>query len=248
MKTLPPSEIRQLVAKAFVIEAVTDKPGCTTRYEDLADKPLQDFIMAGINSSEAFGLFTKAFIDDANTPIYSYNVIALKSANKHKSAKYINFGLLEIMFPVVAARLTTNKPEDIINKVIELTKKTTSHDVRYLLETRNLAWSTSQTPHKIAFDPNNYKNLDSIWDFYMAMFKDFPSESSNFQWAKQYKEGLPILKSFFDAYLKSNEILQTTKSVFIKQKEANPKAAVGIIADMCAAAIFLWLSFNETAI
>src|SRR5436190_2983869 len=108
MKSLSPSNVQELVTKAFIIEAITDKPGCTTRYQDLPGKPLQDFVLAGINSSEAFRIFTKAWQDNPKTLVYSYNLTALKSANKHKSAKYINFGLLEIMFPVVAGRLATD--------------------------------------------------------------------------------------------------------------------------------------------
>jgi hypothetical protein len=248
MKNLSSSDIQELVTKAFVIEALTDKPGCTTRYEDLPDKPLQDFVIAGINSSKAFELFTRALRDSATTSVYSYNVTALRSANKHKSAKFINFGLLEIMFPVVAGRLMSDDPDKVIDKVIELTKNTTNEDVRHLLEARKLAWSTSETPHKVGFSPDRYKSLETVWDFYMAMDKDFPPESSNFQWAEQFRQKLPILRGFFDKYLEMGEVMQTTKTIFAEQKAANPQVAVGIIADMCAAAIFLWLSFNEDTI
>lgn len=248
MKTLSPSEVQELVTKAFVIEAITDKPGCTTRYVDLPGKPLQDFIIAGINSSKIFRTFAEARNDDPTTTVFSHNLSALKSANKHKSTKYINFGLLEIMFPVVAARLETDKPDKVIDRVIELVKATTNADVKHLLATRRLAWSTSESPHKVGFQPDKYKNLDSVWDFYMAFNKDFPPESSNFQWTEQYKQGLPILKSFFDKYLEKGEILQSTTAIFRELKEANPKVAVGIIADMCAAAIFLWLSFSSNAV
>lgn len=248
MKTLSSGEVQELVTKAFVLEAITDKPGCTTRYKDLPGKPLQDFIIAGINASKSFGLFAEAMNKDKTTPIFAYNVSALRSSNKHKSAKYINFGLLEIMFPVVAGRLNTDEPDRVVDKVIELVKATTNTDVKYLLSTRRVAWSTSETPHKVGFKPSKYKSLNSVWDFYMAFNKDFPPESSNFQWSEQYKQGLPILRCFFEKYLERGEILRTTKTIFIKQKAANPGVAVGIIADMCAAAIFLWLSFNESGV
>ena len=243
MSSLVIGDVQGLVVKAFVLEALTNKPGCTTRYEDLPGKPLQDFVIAGINSADVFGKFAGTF--EKNSDIYSYNVAALKASNKHKSPKYINFGLLEIMFPAVAARLMTNSPDLIIDTIINLIKRPNNNDVGSLLATRELAWSTSETPHKINFKPNKYKDLGTVWDFYMAINSDFTSDNSNFQWTEQFRLGLPILRAIFNEYTKEGEVMQTTESIFSIQKESNHKVAIGIIADMCAAAIFLWLSFND---
>ncbi len=243
--SLSAQEVQQLVAKAFVLEALTDKPGCTTRYEDLPGKPLRDFVLAGINCSGAFAVFAQSLAQNPNAPLFAYNVAALESSNKHKSAKYVNFGLLEIMFPVVAARLTTNDPDAVIDTVIELIKKTRNDDVGFLMATRKLAWSTSTRPYKTVFGPGKYKDLESVWDYYIAAGKDFPPESSIFQWTDHYKRGLPILRAFFDEYSEKGEVILSTKAIFNAQKQNNPQVGIGTLADMCAAAIFLWLSFND---
>lgn len=246
MKQMKPEDIRSLVTKAFVLEAITDKPGCTTRYEDLPGKPLQDFIIAGINAADSFSDLTKDWDENDKPEVFAHNPQALLRSNLHKSPKYVNFGLLEIMFPTVVARLKTDNPKQVVVEIIEVVQKTNNQDVKHLLEARKIAWSTSQTSHKIGFSPEKYQGCSSVWDFYERFFDDFPVESSNHQWALQYKKGLPILSAFFEGYQEAGEVMQSTKGIFLKQKAENPAVAVGIIADMCAAAIFLWLSFHDT--
>ncbi len=247
MTTLSPGQVQQLVAKAFVLEAITDKPGCTTRYQDLPGKPLQDFVIAGINSSAAFGDFAQDFIKDKSTPIFKHNLQALKISNTHKSSKFINFGLLEIMFPVVAARLSTNDGDQVIDVLLELVKRTSPQDVKTLLATRKLAWSTSQNPHKTSFETRIFRQ-QSVWDFYMALNQISADNTSNYQWTQQFKDGLPLLRAFLQAYTKADEVLHTTTSTFERLRSGNPTVPVGILADMCAAAIFIWLSFSDSVV
>ena len=248
MSNLSPDTIQQLVAKAFVLEALTDKPGCTTRYEDLPGKPLQDFVIAGINASSTFRLFAVALAKDPNTPVFSFNVAALKASNEHKSAKYINFGLLEILFPTVAARLATDEPDKVVDMIVEVVKATNNNDVRSVLETRDIAWATSVNDHKSGFQSGKYSELDSVWSFYTELKRDSAPETSNVKWIKQFESGLPILRNFFDGYQQSGEIMESTKVIFARERAANPDVAVGIVADMCAAAMFLWLSFNQRSV
>ncbi len=245
MPNLSPHDIQNLVTKAFVLEAITDKPGCTTRFHDLAGKPLQDFIIAGINSSESFRLFAEQYYQNSSAPIFSWNLHALQYSNQHKSSKYINFGLLEILFPTVAARLKTEEPSEVIEKIIWLIKETSNDDVQYILETRQFAWSTSVNDLKTEFDHKKYSPSASVWEFYGRMRQDFPSDHSNHQWADEFYNGLPILRQFFDAYMSCDRILDTTTQTFKQVRTENPEIRIGIIADMCAAAIFLWLSFSS---
>ena len=244
-ENVSPDDIQDLVAKAFVLEAITDKPRCTTRFTDLPGKPLQDFVVAGINSARYFRTFADEFRADSTTPLFRYHAEALLGSNAHKSSKYINFGLLEIMFPVVAARLVTDDPTQVIDEVIRLTKESGKADVEHMLKAREVAWSTSSKAHKQEFPAALYADAANVWDFYMRVNADSEPATSNFQWTEQYRLGLPVLRAFFEAYMQRNEILEATRDVFAEQREANPEIPVGILADMCAAAIFLWLSFSE---
>lgn len=247
MLQLTPIQVQNLVTKAFILEAITDKPGCTTRYHDLPGKPLTDFLLAGINVSESFKKFAEAYANDYHTPIFSYNADALLASNLHKSHKYINFGLLEIMFPTVAARLSDNNPDTVIDTLLELIRKSGNEDVSAVLHTRDIAWSTSTNTIKTDFKYEKYKSLSSVWDFYETIYNDFDPTTSNHQWTAEFKKGLPLLRNFFEAYTDSGEVVYTTKIVFEKERTAHPNISVGIVADMCAAAIFLWLSFHESA-
>src|SRR5438552_2348978 len=102
---LTPKEVGLLLQRALCLEALADKQGCTTRYIDLEGRPLEGFIVAGINIGPSFELFAKDWLSGRETRLFHRFVAALKASNRHKSDKYINFGLLEILFPTVAARL-----------------------------------------------------------------------------------------------------------------------------------------------
>lgn len=239
MKQLSDLDIRDLVAKAFIIEAVTDKPGCTTRYKDAPGKPLEDFLLAGINVSRYFKAYTK---DQA---IFTENPGALRASNQHKSDKYINFGLLEILYPTVAARSLTSKPEDVVPMIIELMKKAGKEDVEILLECRQIAWGTSRHLPRTNFRFDSYKNCHSPYEFYMKLIEHSEEASSEYQWGMQYKLGLPILRHFFEAYMEAGEYMKTTTRVFQEMLTQYPRVAKGIHADMCAAALFLYFSYTE---
>lgn len=235
---LSDNDVRDLVAKAFVIEAITDKPGCTTRYQDLEGKPLQDFIHAGINASRYFEL--KSNKDD----IFTHFPEALLASNTHKSTKYINFGLLEIMFPAVVARLQCDSPKKVVNQIVNKMKHKSNNDVQAMLECRRIAWQTSTTEYKRHFSVKDYQEVSSPYDFYMKLLSDFNENTSNYQWALQYKLGLPILREFFDSYMSRDEYIETTKTVFRNTTKLFPEVGVGTQADMCAAALFLYFSYN----
>lgn len=248
VKSLSSEDVQNLVAKAFVLEAITDKPGCTTRYSDLPGRPLQDFVVAGINSAAVFRYFADALHRDPATPVFSFNESALKVSNQHKSAKYMNLGLLEIMFPTVAARIQTDDPTKICDEVISIIKNTTNADVRCVLATREIAWSTTNKLHKANFDFAQYRDLPTVWEFYERAKAACTPDMSLYQWVNQYEGGMPILRAFFEGYTRAGEVMHSTKTIFMEQREANPMTQIGILADMCAAALFLWLSFNEGSV
>ncbi len=232
--------VRNLTTKAFVIEAITDKPGCTTRYAGLPGKPLESFLLSGINSAE---YLAKLRIKDNH--IFLHNPEALLASSWHRESKYVNFGLLEIMFPVVAARLAQDDPKKVVDEVVSQVKNTTNQDVRSILECRRIAWSTSNTPHKKDLNLKDYEDEESVWSFYTKMYENYDTSNSNHNWANQFKLDLPVLRNFLNTYLEKGEYLKSTKTIFLEQQKRFPEVATGILADMCAAALFLYLSFPE---
>jgi hypothetical protein len=240
-----PKHVQNLVTQAFCLEAISDKKGCTSRYVDMPGKPLKKFIIAGIKSGQYFRLFAEDFKKhDGNIDIFHYFCPTISDSNK---GKFINMGLLEIMFPTVYARLTEDDPSLVVPTIVEVMKKENNQDVRNMLDTRAIAWRTSVKPSKRDFDATPLMNEKSPFDFYMTMMGRYEESHSNFQWAKQYKEGLPILRRFFEDFRGSDQdLLDNVRDSFNQIRPDNPEMNIGIIADMCAAAIFLHLSYDRS--
>ncbi len=245
---LRPREVQNLVCKAFCLEAIADKSGCTGRYVDIEGKPLEDFIIAAINVSDVFAGFAADW-QAGSRSIFSRQVEALLSSNWHKSNKFINLGLLEIMFPVVAARLTCAKPDKVIDTVLNIMKKGDNKDVANMIAAREVAWSSSlKKTQKLLEVTKETKNAPSPIDYYKLVRGNKEPPTSRYQWSQHYLDGLPLLQKQFE-YLQSHTdggLMLRIKNGFDPLRAANPDIKIGILADMCAAAIFLHLSFLDT--
>ena len=239
-----PETVQELVTTAFCLEVIADKPGCTTRYVDLPDKPFHDFIIAAINSGKFFRKLAFDVFDNRNPSIFKYFVPALSEVNLHKSSKTINFGLLEVMFATVYARLQCNDKQKIIDKIVDVMKKESPEDVQNLLAARKIAWKSSTKSYKKDFSGEQFQESKSPYEFYMALMQKYDNDTGHHQWANQFKQGLPILKAFFDDFMHSKSLLDNIKFSYQNIREKYPNIKIGIVADMCAAALFLSLSFK----
>ncbi len=241
---LNPDMVQDFVSLAFCLEAISDKEGCTSRYKDLEGKPLHDFIIAGISSGKYFAKVAADISNKRKVPIFNYFVPAIRDSSKLTS-KTVNFGLLEIMFPVVYARMLCEEMEVVIYKIIELMKRDCRDDVVNLIEARKEAWKTSTTQYKKKFSGKEFSTAKSPFEFYMMHLKVSAPSKSDYQWAEHYKNGLPILHFFLDSFSNMKKpILEEIKLSFNSIRKRYPEVKVGIIADMCAAALFLHLSYT----
>jgi hypothetical protein len=242
---LSPDEVATLVQKAFCLEVLADKKDCTSRYVDLPGKPLEDFIIAAINVGPVFGKLASDFLAD-KAGIFSYQTEALKVSNNHKSGKYINFGLLEIMSPTVIARLSSNDPKKVVAQIIEVMKAGNKTDVKHMIAARHLGWGSSvKRETKLAELTNEVIKATSPYNFYETIARSNVPNSSAQQWSSHYLAGQPWLKAQFD-YLQTHDepLLERIKNAFEPVRAAIPDIKIGILADMSAAAIFLHLSFK----
>lgn len=240
---LAPDIIQDLVTIAFSLEPLADKEGCTTRSVDLPDKPLTSFIIAGIASGQYFRRQAEDLRVDPQTPIFKYYTQALESSKRYGERKIINFGLLEIMFPTVAARLVCDDASQVIPKMIEIMKQPSQEDVSNLINARMLAWATSRDQEKKSFSGAELQSVGSPWDLYGELSKFYPGIVSARQWAEQYDQELPIIRDTVERLRQQADILETVKSVYLDYRKQQPDLKIGIIADMCAAGLFLYLSF-----
>ena len=235
-----------LVQKAFCLEVLADKLDCTSRFHDLPDRPLEDFVIAAINVGPIFEAFVADHQKGVKTLFHRHKE-ALRASNIHKSNKFVNFGLIEIMFPVVAARLGCDDPKLAVHKVVDLMKQASKEDVGYMVEARKLAWSSSEKKNEKLNDLTDVvRGAKSPFVYHEAILRSSAATTSGHQWAKHYQDGLPWLAQQFDSLQKSKgPLLDRIKEAFDPVRRENPNIRIGILADMCAAAIFLHLSFSE---
>jgi hypothetical protein len=243
---LAPENVSLLVQKAFCLEVLADKEGCTSRFVDLDGKPLEDFIMAGLNAGAEFYKVAEDHLSKDKS-IYKRYVETLKASQIHKSQKYINFGLLEIMFPAVAARMSCDNPQKIIEHIIKIMKNGTKQDVANMISARKLAWSSStKRQQKLSELTPRVVAATSPYEFYERIAELPNLVSSAYQWSQHYKDGLPLLKVQFEHLQQTQgQLLERLKTGFDPLKKQYPEIKIGILADMCAAALFLHLSFTE---
>lgn len=240
-----PRAMQNLVTKAFCLEAIADKQDCTSRYRDLDGRPLEDFVIAGINVGSIFADFARKRLDGERV-IFELFPHALEVSNQHKTQKFVNFGLLEIMFPTVAARMANDNPEKVIDEIIELMNTGDSSEVDYLFKAREIAWSTSTKQDRKMKELEAGQQATSPLSFYENILRTSPEDSASYQWAMHYKNGLPWLREQFE-YLQSHAdkpILQRIEHAFNPLRQSNPDIRIGILADMSAAAIFLHPSYQ----
>ncbi len=241
------SELQATVSIAFALEALFEKEGCSSRLTDLPGKPLEDFVTAGINAGDAFRKTAEAFENNNLTHSFEYYPQALRDSNLHKSPKTVNFGLLEIMFLVVHGYLTKKDGQDIFEKLDELLDENGNDAVRALLEARQIAWGTSVDAGKKLFDPSPYQGHASVRAFYTALRDDYDSTNSNHQWGNHALEGHPILRAYYEPMPQNtNEMKLAVPGIHREALQTFPNIKIGILADMCAAAIFLRLAETDT--
>ncbi len=248
MKKLTPDEIQDLVTIAFTLEPLAEKAGCTTRTIDQPGKPLTDFLIAGINSSRYFRYLAEDVAVDPNMPIFAHYVEALRESNRYKSAKSVNFGLLEIMFPVVYARLICEKQNQIVDTIFSIMKRPSKQDVMHMINGRKTSWKTAKNPVKKNYTGEEDQDATSPWDLYENMHRRYADrpEYSGYQWSQEYFDGLPTIRKTVTALQeRPGAILDVLAKVYDEVRQEFPHQKVGMIADMCAAGLFLHLSFQN---
>ena len=240
---LTPDEIQDLVTYSFCLEVLSDKDGCTTRYKDIPGKPLHDFISSAIVSGKYFRLLARDIVDGKNPGVFDYLLNALLDSRKISSSKLINFGLLQMMFIVVYVRLIDQNPRTIFESLNNLVKRKDIRDVDKLGRGHLEAWKDSTKNYRRNFQ---IPASESIYDFYLNNIIN-PIRSDDIggiHWTEEFVNGFPTIRHFYDYFEK------TTGSLAERIKGAYDSfdkkyIRIGVIADMCAVAIFLHLSFQQ---
>ena len=247
---LTPIRVRQLVELAFVLEPLLNKNDCTTRYKDLPNKPLTDFVIAGVNVGSAIEEYADSVINGDNKQIFSHYPEAMAISNEYKGNKYINQGLLEFMFVFIRTRLLYSESvEGVLNNVVKSLKETDKKDVLDNLKGFRVAIKTSTNEYKKSHAKDNYdyfKKANNIYELFEMVLEKFPDKTrSGHQTAQQYLKGFPIVARYVNEISEKKGLIRSIENSFNTMHKENLKIKIGILADLAAVAIFLHLSFQK---
>lgn len=239
-------KIRQLTELAFALEPLLDKEGCTTRYTDLAGKPLADFIVAAINIGPAVEDFAEQALA-GNMRMFSHFQQAILSSNDYKAKKYISTGLLHFLFITICVRLESQSLDEAISNYIPVMQKTTNQDVRDFVAGMSTSWNDNpkksrwvQARKEILADAASYYELQS------TLYKNSTdTTSSSYQVTKQAYEGFPIIGRFINEIDEKIGLVKSIETTYGKIHRENLDLKIGVLADLSASALFLYLSYQN---
>jgi hypothetical protein len=252
--SLPERESRDVVS-AFVLEPIPPKPGCTTRYQDLKEsKALELFLKAAVNVGPHFNNLVQ-YLQKTGSSEQSYQFLhqAMLASKLNREGGKINQGMLEFMFPLVSAHVlydsgSQGDPRDLFDKTKDVLQQTNAVDVNWLIETKILANRMSNVVHKY---PVRKHDVGTVLDYYKKELEVERGRNNlnGIVHNRQFVEGYPDLRLFFEAFEKSSHDKFSDKAVeAYKQLYAMPgykELGHGIVADFNAVSNYLALAYSH---
>lgn len=159
-------DIMHYVILASVLEPIPEKKGCTTRKNDWQDKSkLEYFFISGVNIGRVFYELAERIKDNNYKQpnlIYDLAYKAQKESLKNRKGGKINFGIIELLIPIITTQIIEQRNDiNILDKVEEILKNTTKEDVQYHCKFRKIARNVSkQFPSTTAY------NICNLYDYY----------------------------------------------------------------------------------
>lgn len=243
---LTPQRVRQLTQLSFTLEPLLNKNGCTTRYADLPGKPLVDFIIAGVNVGTVIEDFAEEAIN-GEMRMFSHFKPAILASNDFKNAKLINTGLLHFIFITICVRLKSKNLADAIENYIPVMQATTNKDAQDFVNGLEVSWSTSAS--KIDWLQSRREvlpNVSSYYELQSTLYKNSQDHTtSSYYVTKLAFEGFPIIGRFINDIEEEQGLLKSIENTYNKLHAENPNLQIGILADLSATALFLYLSFQD---
>ena len=231
--------IMRNVVLASVLEPIPNKKGCTTRYCDWQDKSkLEYFLIAGVNIGEVFyKLYERIIANNLKQPKMIYDLAYEAQLNSFKNRKggKINFGIIELLIPIVTAQVVyQNNDITVLDEVEDILKNTSNQDVEYHWKFRKIAREVSRTlPNIKLYDVNN------LYDYY----KISKNENEN-NVHKEYISQFKRIKEIFYILEKEKDVGNLLDNSVVAYDTILEKCNnfYGLAADYVCVAIYLYLS------
>lgn len=245
---ITPEKIRQITQIAFTLEPILNKEGCTTRYVDLPEKPLKDFLIVAINIGDIIEEYASEILN-GNSCIFSKLTKAMEASNNYKGAKNINFGLLVFAFMAIKARVKCTNSVEAIDVMKTQLEKSTNRDVKDYMEGWRINIQTTTKNYKTQKTEKNTRLFDkaaSLKILFEAGLKVFGNPKlTGYQFCKENIDGYPLLKRFVKEIDEKLGIITSLENTYDFIHKKNPDLSVGMLADLSATAFFLHLSFKD---
>ena len=236
---MDPFEVQRQVTLAFTLEALVPKTGCTSRFSDVgAKQKFEYFAVSAINCGRYFNELAKRIIDTGGQPevMYDCALAALKDSQQSRSGKVVNYGLLETMLPVVAARcIFESDGETTLEQVPVVLQATSKADVCCVSEMRKVVYSQSDKPFKQAFA--HHTEGATVFEHYQHHQQVGTDVSKLF--VREIMQGMPLAALMFNCLRQQGgSLAERINEGFDAARQVSALPA-GAVADFCAVALYL---------
>ncbi len=247
MKKINPPEVQRIAVLALALEPLAEKKGCTTRTIDLhSNLKLVDFQAAAINAGLYFYTLAERIKKAHGQPKYFYDlcVRAIEDSTRNlENKKQINFGLLDLLFPLIISHVVYGgSGATICKNFVKVLKNSSSRDVVFKNKMRRAGWKTSRKSYKSRFPiDNSYGNLYDLYKRDITVSKEIGFES-NVYWLGEFNSGLPTMRSMLEVakkIVKKQGLLKALEKCYDYGMKKITR--VGIAADYTAAIAYLLL-------
>ena len=247
-------KISRNVVLASVLEPISNKEGCTTRYSDLKPtKTLELFLAAGVNIGAAFYHMVSYIESERDTKgIYKFYYEAQALSKVKRAGGKINQGIIEYLIPVVAAQAAFDPkfektPILVLKKSEEVMSNTTSIDVSYLIDAKILANELSNFT-KYPVSKHKVKNVLKYYSEEILLERS-RNNSKAITFNSQFLDNFEGARVAHEAMMKSSSIGISERAVdgykAIMSKYAETDIGRGTAADLMAVALYLFISYRK---
>lgn len=237
--------ITRLVQLAFALEALPNKPGCTTRLVNKEESlKLEYFIISAIN----FG----SIVDSLNYrtmdfPTTSYDLLlqATIESMDHRGGRRVNAGMLQIVWPILLLLLTKGDKfsniKSALSKCSSMLLDTNSQDAYYAQIAQNFSFSFWDGHNKHIRPIKEFPNVFSYYEFLAS--QTIPGHHKLFCHELTHK--FPILSYMNEVYNRSKTYDEAMIEVFNMTRQEFKGTSVGLVADLCACLTLLLFYYED---
>lgn len=237
--------IMHFVMLASILEPIPEKNGCTTRLVDYQNKSkLEYFLIAGVNIGKVFyDLAERIKKNNYKQPkcIYDLAYLAQVKSLENRGGGKINFGIIELLIPIVTAQVIyQNSDLSILDKVEDILKNTSKKDVENHWKFRKLAREVSKE-----FPNDTYYDCNSLHEYY-CINKNVLENNVH----KEYITGFARIKECYviiEQNYNAGNLLECTVKAYNTLLE-KCDFYCGLVADYICVALYLFLTKNPKAI